>query len=288
MDPVKCKLTHCDEHGKITIPVKSKYAMCSKKLNKIGFEPSTGLGIFNADYCPGLLTITVFVTYSFEPGHQRWSEEDEESKKKWKPAYWTAKEKHLWAERFVHSIETRWSYQHIFRNDKKELAEVKIKILSIKSGSHWMLHVAKVIGFCRSSVDKGEHRPCLFDSGDVELGTVASSYWTDDSVRITSIHEFGHMIGLGDEYLDKKSNRKDGDDVRHTKLASKLFPNFVCKAHDGNSVMSRGSVIGPEHYVTFLEALISITNDPSWRIIPSVSAPPDPQDRVINEVWIKD
>jgi hypothetical protein len=85
-------------------------------------------------------------------------------------------------------------------------------------------------------------------------------------------HEFGHMIGLGDEYpeVDNETglNRPAGAATAHSELGRKLMPGQgSIVAMDGDNIMSDGNLIRPHHYVTLLEAIgeISATTG-HWRV----------------------
>lgn len=68
------------------------------------------------------------------------------------------------------------------------------------------------------------------------------------------------MIGLGDEYTSRSGGIPVGTEARHSDLAERLIPGQQpVMAMQSGSVMSVGEVVQPWHYVTFLEALESIT-----------------------------
>ncbi|MGD9573091.1 MAG: OmpA family protein, partial [Thermoleophilia bacterium] len=108
----------------------------------------------------------------------------------------------------------------------------------------------------------------------IEVGTFESD-------QRTIVHEFGHMIGLDDEYPtadpanpgDPATERPVGTPTGHSALAERLIPGQQpILAHHDESVLSNGEVARPHHYVTFLEALGTITGTTgTWGIRP---APP--------------
>jgi len=104
-------------------------------------------------------------------------------------------------------------------------------------------------------------------------------------------HEFGHMLGLDDEYastpkrdaagnivLDADRNQVTrglvsgtGGDVGtttgHNQLATDM--GLGGSVHENNdNIMSLGSTIRPQHYATFMSALHSVTGINDWRVKP--------------------
>jgi outer membrane protein OmpA-like peptidoglycan-associated protein len=117
------------------------------------------------------------------------------------------------------------------------------------------------------------------------------------SKQTTVKHEFGHILGLGDEYPTKDttppappSSRPVGTPVAHSALAQRLIPGQQpILAHHDESIMSNGEEVRPYHYVTFLEALGNMTGTTgTWGIRPGPGpgahgpgdfpAPPGPDD----------
>lgn len=97
------------------------------------------------------------------------------------------------------------------------------------------------------------------------------------SKQTTVKHEFGHILGLGDEYPTKDttpptppSKRPVGTPVAHSALAQRLIPGQQpILAHHDESIMSNGEEVRPYHYVTFLEALGNMTGTTgTWGIGP--------------------
>ena len=94
------------------------------------------------------------------------------------------------------------------------------------------------------------------------------------SQQTTVKHEFGHILGLGDEYPTKDAvpatSRPVGTPVAHSALAQNLIPGQQpILAHHDESIMSNGEQVRPYHYVTFLEALGNMTGTTgTWDIKP--------------------
>jgi outer membrane protein OmpA-like peptidoglycan-associated protein len=104
-------------------------------------------------------------------------------------------------------------------------------------------------------------------------------------------HEFGHMLGLGDEYASTPKRDKDGNIVKddkgntvtrglisgtggdvgdkadHDALSNKMgLGGSVIENND--NIMSLGSTIRPQHYATFMSALHTVTSINEWRVRP--------------------
>jgi outer membrane protein OmpA-like peptidoglycan-associated protein len=107
-----------------------------------------------------------------------------------------------------------------------------------------------------------------------------------ESEQRTVVHEFGHMLGLDDEYptadpalpTDPAGERPVGAPPTHAPLVQALMPGQQpVLAHHSENVMSNGEVVRPHHYVVFLEALGTVTKTPGqWDI--AAAAPRGPGD----------
>ncbi len=69
-------------------------------------------------------------------------------------------------------------------------------------------------------------------------------------------HEFGHMVGLDDEY-------GTGTDILHRTLVKDALGREISKGNS-DDVMSCANRVGAQHYVTFLEALKKATGLDAW------------------------
>jgi len=83
----------------------------------------------------------------------------------------------------------------------------------------------------------------------------------------TLAHEAGHMLGLGDEASDDAW--PEGSELLSVDYAGLILWYFgeVILRHDDDGIMSRGPVVEPYHYVTFLEALEELTGTAEWRVV---------------------
>lgn len=121
-----------------------------------------------------------------------------------------------------------------------------------------------------------QQQPTIVAEG--ERGAAATAAWRVVEITVgdftseqeTVVHEFGHMLGLGDEYPNPPS-RPVGAPVAHSALAVSLIPGQQpIVATDNESIMSTGSEIRPYHYVTFLEALGIMTGTTGqWAVGPA-------------------
>ena len=103
-------------------------------------------------------------------------------------------------------------------------------------------------------------------------------------------HEFGHLIGLGDEYATTpKRNRRGepktdglgkhisrglvsgtggqevGEPTKHDKLSQEMGLGHSVAENNGN-IMSLGSTVQPQDYATFMQALREVTNMNEWKL----------------------
>lgn len=108
-----------------------------------------------------------------------------------------------------------------------------------------------------------------------------------DQGQLVAAHEFGHMIGLGDEYAstpqrdaagnivtDAEGNARSrgmitgtggdvGDPTQHNTLSQNMGLGGSV-AENNDNIMSLGNTIRPQHYSTFMEALRTVTSLSEW------------------------
>jgi hypothetical protein len=88
----------------------------------------------------------------------------------------------------------------------------------------------------------------------------------------TAAHEFGHMLGLGDEY----ELPGESAEAAHSQLVEREFGYPVPRMPAGREDQFRESImysseegkVLPEHGVIFLEAMRKITRIPYWSLKP--------------------
>jgi outer membrane protein OmpA-like peptidoglycan-associated protein len=81
-------------------------------------------------------------------------------------------------------------------------------------------------------------------------------------------HEFGHVFGLGDEYVEVANgyNRPAGALADHDQLAKDAgVPTGAVVGNDAR-IMSTGNTVQAEHYSTFADALRQLTSKP-WKVV---------------------
>jgi outer membrane protein OmpA-like peptidoglycan-associated protein len=103
-------------------------------------------------------------------------------------------------------------------------------------------------------------------------------------------HEFGHMIGLGDEYASTPQRDSAGnivtdangdpvtrgvisgtggdvgDATTHDALARDMGLSTGAVFENNDNIMSLGSTVRPQHYATFMQALRTVTSINDWQL----------------------
>ena len=132
------------------------------------------------------------------------------------------------------------------RNDKMAAARATAAVAAIRAGGLAAPH--------SSTTSKKVSK-----SGDTTKAEITPSLpagW--QNVQATTAHEFGHMLGLDDEYV--RAGWKVGDKMGSYKLAeAALGTKWADTSHrittDSSSVMEGGSDVRIQHYVTLWDAL---------------------------------
>ena len=106
----------------------------------------------------------------------------------------------------------------------------------------------------------------------------------DGQAQVIGNHEFGHLLGLDDEYVVQPLNPGDpapliggtgnrvGDTVDHTDVDNSIQPDGSgadididgAVAENNDNIMSLGNTVRPQHYSTFHNALQVVTGE-NWR-----------------------
>lgn len=106
------------------------------------------------------------------------------------------------------------------------------------------------------------------------VDVVVASKTKRDVEQNTAAHEFGHMIGLDDEYIEEKPGKDGGkakffgDEPDHYAKIKELMGDEAAKetlTQNGGNIMSVGSDVKRGHYIFFLEALNNMTSK-SWAV----------------------
>lgn len=233
------------------------------KYEKKNYAPPTRLGLFDVSLNPknGRLEVLSKLKFNFIDG-----ELADFYGKKGESHTWSKNEKKKWQGEYVALIEGRWGGKyHFIHPDMKDVhVYVDVEIEAVDAGWHYDLQIKKVPkGVLEiSSVSIHDEDP----STDEMTSTLDSNDLTfvtkDESVKDKqkgAIHEYGHMIGLDDEYEDS-----DPGTIWHETLVRDALGTVLV---EGNykDVMSVGNHIEKQHYVTFLQALKDITNLKKWQ-----------------------
>jgi hypothetical protein len=237
------------------------------------WRPSTGLGIFDVRYEPknGRLTITVNCKFWFKHGKPADFEDEEEGDHTWQPA-----EILKWKADFMRKVSSRWSDKYTFHCTKPWWEDLRadVKVVFVETPvkqAHYELYVTKIpeLQERKSRVRRPKKH------GNRQRGSAYLDSHDNESFegQTPSVHEAGHMLGLGDEY----SHKKFKEPPAHEKLVQAEFGHGVPRRKDGR-VMASGDDIQPEHGVTFLEALRGVTWIPwSYTAKPPTPGPPAPE-----------
>jgi outer membrane protein OmpA-like peptidoglycan-associated protein len=106
----------------------------------------------------------------------------------------------------------------------------------------------------------------------------------DGAAQAVMAHEFGHAFGLGDEYANDPgaglggTPQPSGTRASHDALTQQM-ETAGGEATNGaiyentDNIMSLGSVVQPQHYSTFWQALTKITEVPEWALGPKGAKP---------------
>ena len=101
----------------------------------------------------------------------------------------------------------------------------------------------------------------------------------DGSGQTTSVHEFGHVFGLTDEYANRSSKKMGaklgaisgtggiaGEQAGHGALAKKMGVKSGAIYENSENIMAVGDKIKPQHYATFHDALCKCTAIGEWKL----------------------
>ena len=92
---------------------------------------------------------------------------------------------------------------------------------------------------------------------DVQLAT--------QQTRTSGMHETGHMLGLGDEYLEAGEAAGAPVEAGYGAMVQTQTGAPVTKANDA-SAMSMSSTVRPAHFSSFLEALKRVSGMQEWSL----------------------
>jgi outer membrane protein OmpA-like peptidoglycan-associated protein len=103
---------------------------------------------------------------------------------------------------------------------------------------------------------------------DVEIPDMPATHRNDYDV---AGHEFGHMVGLDEEYGSGAEPRSEHYQLVEEAFGTEVANTFVSREASSASIMSSGLDVRPYHYVTFWEALGRVTSPTltrsDWKIL---------------------
>lgn len=229
------------------------------------FQPSTGLGMFDAELEPSThsLVLRVRLQFRFVPGS--WMAFPEASPE---DLTWTETEKFAWKMQFLTQANVKWTNRHRIwcGRDWWESYRLRVKVLfeEVQERPHFQFRVARIPRFLWEDVTATHpswvRAPQPGWLGNYEQGVV----YTHSNALIPAfagvvpeaIHLTGHMIGLSDEDVP-------GGNPKHDFLAQKLKAGTAHEAVD-DRLMSRGDRITDAYSAPFLEALEKLTGYGPW------------------------
>lgn len=135
---------------------------------------------------------------------------------------WTEKEKIQYVQDWQKCIKSVWDGRS-FSLDNGKKVELNIDFDTQIEGwmaDHWELTVDKIKpGFVQTSVTK-------FNKGNVYIDSEDLKFFTDGGPsQRGSVHEFGHMLGLEDEYFEDSPHYKDRPSVMN--YGEKIEPRHL-------------------------------------------------------------
>lgn len=229
--------------------------------------PSTGMGRFDAEWTPGVLTIDVRCKFTFEDGVATdYPTAPPEALR------WTQEAKDNWKATFMSQVSSKWSGNHTFHSQRdwwEDLsARTTVNVTESSEDPHFDCTVTKIPPgeFRTSSVNVpswwSSNMPSWLGGG----GAVGATFDSEDvnsvnkpgGTQRASVHEAGHMLGLDDEYTASGPGAP-----AHSALSEKDGGAAIAKGEDGR-IMSGGEDIQPQHGVTFLEVLREIAEEAQW------------------------
>jgi hypothetical protein len=238
------------------------------KYKKTNYVPLTGIGLFDINLTPsdGRLEILTKVKFDFIDGNPT-----KFAGKKKESNIWSTSEKKKWAAEYITLIEGRWGgkYHFIHPDMIGVTVFVDVEVEEVASGWHYELNITKIpegdfkgsdvshfIDKSGKALAKTDKHQGNFDSEDMDWKHKGTSV---KESQMGSVHEYGHMVGLDDEYSDS-----DPGKIAHQTLVRDALGTVLV---EGNyqDVMSVGNHIEKQHYVTFLAALKDVTGLKKWQ-----------------------
>jgi len=184
--------------------------------------------------------------------------------------YWTSQEKEDWRKQFHEVVEKAWSVHWLECHKpgwESLVARVAVDVEEIGDGP-----TMPTAGIFDVKVYRGD----IAGQGSPAVGHRQAWFGYDNvqskpGERPVVVHEFGHMLGLDDEY--RAAGKPEW--ASHSDMVQAEFGYGVPRLDSGNredrfknSIMNSGVTgkVLPEHGVVFLDAIRRITGIPEWKL----------------------
>jgi hypothetical protein len=249
------------------------------------------VGYFQAEYIPsqGTLTISVPIQFTFEDtesektrlvgdptGNKPVTVVTEKEYKRW-----NSSEIENWLKKFIKVVQDPWSSEHTqhtiyCHKPGWEILKAKVIVKVNKIGE-----TTPGASYFQAKVYRGDSPAGLCGPGSaamtecVRKGYATFQYTNVEGDAPVAAHEFGHMLGLGDEYKD--TVKPQATEASHSRLVYEEFGYGIPRLDETRadrfreSIMSGGGKVLPEHGVVFLEAMRRITGIEEWHLRPKGS-----------------
>lgn len=180
----------------------------------------------------GVLVVTVICSMNFKNGSGG--------------LVWTADDKTSFMNSMRSLVATTWGEKHRITTTSSVPAVTDIGVMldvrlsegmSIFSHSHWDLDVLKVDKWSSSSVHGGGGGFAWNGKGNFDSQDIVSVSKGPANQR-AAVHEFGHMLGMRDEYINTETGKVEDN------------PNWT---GDVQSVMNCGEQVRDRHYAMFAQ-----------------------------------
>ncbi len=158
---------------------------------------------------------------------------------------WMPAEKKVYARKFCDAVLAVWNNRHVIKDTSgnaqwKEIAvvfDMDYWIDSVVSTRHWELQVKKVDQFSVSFIAQTKNSGVM-DNQDVDMTVKIGATPTTPAVsQRPAAHEFGHCLGLNDEYVTSGGWHN---------------PHYTW---DADSVLHSGEEVRERHYAPFADWL---------------------------------
>ena len=238
-------------------------------------------GYFRAEYNPSKETLTISVPIEFSfldsdvetdqmVGDPRGNKPVERVTVK-ETKRWSGAEIQDWRDKFINTVQTTWSHEktkheiYCHRPEWEGLrARVIVKVDVMGKEIPAPLEPFRVKVF-RGEIPPG---PCYGKGECVRKAEAMFTYETVENGGKVAAHEFGHMLGLGDEYEEQGEPKE----ATHSEWVKAEFGYGVSRppseAQFRESIMFGTGKVLPEHGVAFLQAMKRITSVEEWHLYP--------------------